>query len=178
MSRDLPPPPADMKARLTHDGVEWVVRANLWPWHVGLGAAAVAIGVVAVVLGIPLLALASLLPVVFWGLVVAQRGGRSVMRVRERAITVDDVTLPIDELRVAKLVEPVQLEGGWALVLKADGEVVSFGEGQPVDHLEWMLRAVAEAGRLHGGREEVEGREYSFLRKPPEQLRALTDRER
>ncbi len=169
-----------MAAEVLHDGVRWRIPTGglLVVWSAVVLGPSLAAGAAAV-------ALEHLLPlglavggVLLWALGVAQRQRPVTVRITPRAVHVDDVVLPLDELSVAKLVEPPTPDGGWKLVLRAGERVVAVGEGRPRPHLEWLLAAIDEARARFASREALEGREYSFLRKAPEQLEGIIGQSR
>ncbi len=179
----LAPIPPSMAAEVRHDGVVWVLERTLGrhgPRVVAAGGLASAL-VAGLWLGSawawgPLCLLAAIAV-----LVAAQHPYRVEVRITDRAITVTqwrwlgrrDFRLPLDRLEVAK-VSPPRAEGGvGAAVLRAGETVVAVGQGEPTEHLRWLVDAVEEARRRKLERERVEGREYGFMKRAPPAVTAL-----
>lgn len=183
----LPPAPVRMDADVLHDGVRWRYEDGLGAWGqrwLVAFVAFVAAGLVfALFAGLTSLVLLASLPVAFLTLVALRTPYAIEVRVTDRLVTVDveramsrhRTTLRLDELDVLKLTDPPELGGSGQVVLRADEQVVSFGRGQPRDHAAWMVHAIEVAESAMARREDREGREYTFLRRTPEEVAALRD---
>lgn len=169
------PPPADMGAEVDHDGVVW--RLGGQP---GLQLAAVstliAMGAGGVVVGTWAIAAAVLLAIIP-GLVFAQASRRSTIRITLRSVVVETRGLlgrttrerfPLDEIREVKVA--ASDSGDWALLVVTDATRHRIAPRARREHLDWLCERVEQARSLFAEHERREGREWSFLRKVPDEL--------
>ncbi|MEM6925909.1 MAG: hypothetical protein AAF602_03185 [Myxococcota bacterium] len=184
----LPPVPVGMNAQVLHDGVRWRVReASTWMLMVAL-AATMALGVVLLTLVLSglmplLLALAALVPLGMVAMATTRvplaaelrLTDRQVIIERSRLFEVQRTSLRLDELDLIDLTDPPELGGSGQIILRAEHDAIVFGRGLSRDHNAWFVDAVEAACATVARREHREGREYSFLRKPPRAVEALRD---
>lgn len=172
-----------MDVEVLHDGVRWsyrqpIGRTSLWALFGlilvgGLGAAA----------GLSPSALALMAGLALWLLVVVvmRYPYRVEARLTDRLLIVDRwrmvgrsrASLRLDELTLVKVSDPPEQGGTGRVIVKADDQIEAFGRDQPRRHTEWFVEAVEAARQSVARREQREGREYSFLRKTPQDVDAL-----
>lgn len=173
-----------MAAEILHDGIAWTIRPPPWralvPLALGLGGMALPL-LLAAGLGVPWLALLSLLPLGLIALDALQLPRRTRIHVGERALVIEvrrvggqrRWALPLDGLTTARVSAPRAQGGSGSAIFRAGEVVVSVGEDQPQEHLHWLLAAVEEAQQRLERRCALEGREYSFMKHAPPEVQAL-----
>lgn len=100
---------------------------------------------------------------------------RQVVLERRRLLHQQRTTLRLDELDVVDLTDPPELGGTGQIVLRAGHDVIVFGRDLPREHNAWFVAAIEAARAVVARREGREGREYSFLRRPPEAVEVLRE---
>lgn len=177
----LPLPPPDMTVAQDHEGLAWrfgqdpAVAAMAGLFAASLAVAG-ALGAAAGLRGMLALLLVALLPL--WVAIFAMR--RTTIRLTSRALRVQGRGSERQDLRLDDLVEAKcsqSSRGDWALVVRTRNETAVLGARQPEEHLRWMALAIEHAIRRSGHREAVDGREWNFLRRAPEEISRLREPE-
>jgi hypothetical protein len=173
------PVPPGMTASYDHDGAHWrfggSTLAALSSLMVALTAllAGLAYGgwvwaLAALVLLIALVVLLQSLPSTHVQLtlraVIVEH--RSLAGLQRQVVRLDDIT----QQSVASTTS-----GDSALVLRTREETVVIGSGCDPAHLVWFSQMVQHARSLTSLREQQEGREWTFLRKAPEEIGQLRE---
>jgi len=186
MGLPLAPIPPTMRAEVRHDGARWRLQAGPGRPVALIGLiVSTSMGVALGVAGVAKVPLALLFGLVLlFAAVAAARAPLEIdVSLTDRHLTLEVVrlfqrerrTIRVDEIESVRLAEPPELGGTGQLVVRADGEVLAFGRDQPREHTMWFGRAIDAARAVVQRRERLEGREYSFLRVPPESVEALRE---
>ncbi len=177
-SEVLAPTPAGMAVEVTHSGVRWRTHTSpvaIWVALLGLATTTIMLGVGSfIVSGVPWLGAIPVLLAVPIGLQLSSTTlvltDRAVtVRVRQ-ALSTRVERFPLDEITHAGISHP---HGDPVLVVRSEESSVGLGRGQPEAYLEWVVGAIDVPRAGFHARERVEGREWSFMRKTPEDLQAL-----
>lgn len=177
----LPPVPEGMTIQITHDGVLWEVAAPVVAIPLAAFAWLGAVFVGGMLIGLAAVAVALVVGAV--GAVLgAQHPLQTQIHVSDWAVSVtvrrlfgtERVRLPLDGIDVAKVSPPREEGGTGSLILRSGQTVLSVARGRSPDELRWMLAAIEQARHHHRQREVVEGKEYGFMKRAPEEVTRLT----
>jgi hypothetical protein len=177
MSTSLWPVPPGMDASYDHDGAHWRFGGSVLAVLVSVLVGLVALGA-GVAFGGWVWALVGLVWLVAL-LVLAQSLPSTRVQVTMRAVIVEHRSLSGLTRQVVRLDDITQqvvastTSGDSALVLRTRDETVVIGSGCDPQHLTWFCQMVEHARILISVREQREGREWTFLRKAPEEIDQL-----